>query len=264
MELLRIFKIGGHVINEPAYLDMFLKDFSLIPGKKIIVHGGGKIANEISAKLGIKPIIVEGRRITDTPSLHVITMVYGGLLNKLIVGKLNGMEQKSIGLTGADAILYPGKKRPTGEIDYGHVADLESSEVNTSFISQLIELGMIPVLSPVTADLDGNLLNINADTVAATIASSLSSTYKTELILCFEKQGVMEDPDKSTSVIREIHTSMIQTLIESNIIRDGMIPKVQNARDAIRKGVSKVVICKSSEIQQLITSELSTGTTIYA
>lgn len=263
MERLRIFKIGGHVINEPDLLDLFLQDLSRIPGKKIIVHGGGKIASEISVKLGIEPKMVNGRRVTDTATMHVVTMVYAGLVNKIIVSKLNGLKLKSAGFSGTDAHLYTGSKRQVKEIDYGLVADLDPSNVNVDLLTMLLEDDVIPVLAPVTADEYGTLLNVNADTVSATIASALSSRYNTELIMCFEKQGVMNDPDEPESVIREIYSSAIDNLINEKVITGGMIPKIENARSALYRGVSKVVICNSSDICYIDSTERSTGTTIY-
>lgn len=264
MELLRVFKIGGHVIDEPSQLDQFISDLSMMNCRKIIVHGGGKIASEISSSLGIQPKIVDGRRVTDKASIHVVTMVYGGLVNKLIVSKLQATGTNALGLTGADAAAYRGTQRKPGAVDYGLVADVDTDNVDTSLLQLFLERGITPVLAPLTADKNGTLLNINADSVASVVATAMSKAYRTELVMCFEKDGVMADPEKHDSVIDQINISEIGNLIEKKIIHGGMIPKIENARKAVDKGVSKVLICNANKINTIDNTDKLTGTTIYA
>lgn len=248
--LLNVIKIGGNVIDDPQKLDKFLRDFSLLPGNKILIHGGGKIATKIAEKLGIETQMVEGRRITDKPMLEVVTMVYGGLVNKQIVASLQSKNCNAIGLTGADGGAILAKKRPVKSIDYGFVGDIE--KVNSSFIENLLENGVAPVFAPLTYDIDGNMLNTNADTQASAIAVGLSQDFEVNLVYCFEKKGVLLDAEDDDSVISEIRPDYYEELKASGAIFAGMIPKLDNAFAALEKGVKKVTICQAEQLIEAV------------
>ncbi len=239
-ESLKIVKIGGKLIEDEAKFSEFLKDFSELEGPKILVHGGGKMATDIAGKLGYETKMVDGRRITDKNSINVITMVYGGLISKNIVAKLQVLGQNSIGLSGADGFSILSKKRPAKEIDYGFVGDIE--KVNSGFISSLLKQEIIPVFCAISCTEEGQLLNTNADSIAAAIAKAMSEKYKTELYFCFEKQGVLADAEDDNSVISEIDTQKYQQLLEDKVISDGMLPKLQNCFEALETGVFKICL----------------------
>lgn len=245
-EELIVVKIGGNVIDNQQSLDKFLKDFSQISAKKILVHGGGKIATEIASRLGIEAVMVEGRRITDKPMLDIVTMVYGGLINKNIVAKLQSHGSNAIGLSGADGNSILCEKRPVKDVDYGFVGDVK--DVNNSFLDHLLNDGIVPVMSPLSHDGAGNMLNINADTVATTLSKAMARNYKVSLLYCFELNGVLSDFEDKNSVIENITYSNYQELKQKGIISKGMIPKLDNSFDAIQNGVSKVVICHSDNM----------------
>ncbi|WP_410220937.1 acetylglutamate kinase [Pedobacter sp.] len=251
MEKLTIVKIGGNVIDNSKALHDFLRDFSAIPGKKILIHGGGKIATELSGKLGIEAQMVEGRRITDIETLRVVTMVYAGLINKNIVAQLQWVNCNAIGLTGADGNIIKAQKRPVKEIDYGYVGDLDDSSVSSKMLNNLLEGGFVPVFCAITHDREGQLLNTNADTIAAVIAVAMSTQYQTELVYCFEKKGVLKDVTDDTTVIRTVKSSQFENLKADGTIAGGMVPKLQNAFDAIHKGVTAVYIGKADELPML-------------
>lgn len=259
MKKLTIIKIGGKVIDDEMSLDSFLDDFAKVEGSKILVHGGGKVASEFGERLGIKPKLIEGRRITDSATLDLVTMVYGGLINKKIVASLQSLDADAIGLTGADANVLPAKKRPVRTVDYGFVGDVQSNDVNTYRLEQLLDSGLIPVLCALTHDRNGNLLNTNADTIASILASALSKVFEVDLIYCFEQKGVLSDFENE-GLIETIDQQTYQKLKTESVISDGMIPKMDNAFDALSAGVSKVSIGHFAQLLELI--EGSTGSQI--
>ncbi|MGY3212789.1 acetylglutamate kinase [Mucilaginibacter sp. HD30] len=248
MDSLIIIKIGGNVIDNSENLYHFLKDFKDLPGYKILVHGGGKIATQVSDSLGIESRLVDGRRVTDVETLRVVTMVYGGLVNKNIVAQLQRFGSNAIGLTGADGNLIKAKKRPVKTIDYGFVGDIYDGSVNTGGINNLLKAGFIPVFCALTHDGDGQLLNTNADTIASALAVAMAGVFNTTLIYCFEKKGVLMDIDDEESVIREIDPVRYEELKIQQIIHSGMLPKLDNAFTAIACGVKAVVIGRSDDL----------------
>jgi acetylglutamate kinase len=245
---LNIIKIWGNVIDDDIQLDVFLEKFAAVPGKKILVHGGGKIATRIAEKLGVEARLVEGRRITDEKMLDVVTMVYAGLANKNIVATLQKYGCDAIGLSGADGNVIKAIKRPVKEIDYGFVGDILADSVDALAIKKFLDAGFTPVFSAITHNGNGQLLNTNADTIASALSTSLSKLYETSLIYCFEKNGVLSNIDDEYSVIETITASEFDRLKEQGIINDGMIPKLQNAFDAINKGVKSVFIGNASNL----------------
>lgn len=256
MEKLSIIKIGGNIIEDETSLHNFLQLFSKLEGNKILVHGGGKRATFIGSKLGIESKLVNGRRITDAETLEVITMVYGGLVNKNIVAKLQALNTNAIGLTGADINSIHSEKRPVKEIDFGFVGDVK--KVNHSNIDKLIKADFTPVFCAITHDGNGQLLNTNADTIASTIAVGMSNIYDTSIYYCFELNGVLQDFKDKESVIKNIDSEKYKTLLKDNIITDGMIPKIDNCFDALQNGVKKVHIGNIA----MLTKENNNFTTI--
>lgn len=255
MERLSIIKVGGKVVEEKDSLEKLLNNFSKIGGNKILVHGGGRSATAIAAKLGVETKMVDGRRITDEAMLEVVTMVYGGLVNKNIVAALQSKDINAIGLTGADLNIIEAVKRPVKDIDYGFVGDVV--RVNTTELRLLIESGVIPVIAPLTHDGKGNLLNTNADTIASELAVELSNFFDVNLYYCFEKKGVLLNPDDDTSVIPELSYSQFKELQQSGQISEGMIPKLDNSFQAISKGVKQVLITNPDQIL------MAKGTRLY-
>ena len=262
MKKLTVIKIGGNVIGNSENLYNFLNDFAGIEGHKILIHGGGKLATDLSHTMGIEPKMVDGRRITDIETLRIVTMVYAGLINKNIVAQLQRFECNAIGLTGADANLIRANRRPVKDIDYGFVGDLHEGSVAKNRLSDLLEAGLIPVFSAITHDGEGQLLNTNADTIASAIAIAMSSRYKVSLVYCFEKKGVLTDVADDESVIRQISSSEFGKLKADEIIAGGMLPKLENAFKAINSGVSEVYIGKSDELA-LLNQQLF-GTRLFA
>ncbi len=244
-ERLRVVKIGGNIVDSPEALDRLLDEFAALEGNKILVHGGGKVATKISAALGIESKMVDGRRITDAATVEVVTMVYAGGINKRIVAKLNGRGASAWGVCGADALLIPAVKRPVKEIDYGFVGDVLTEEINTKAFNMLLGAGYSVVVAPITSNSEGQLLNTNADTIAQSVAVALSSLYDVELLYLFEKAGVLADIDDEGSVIELISQENYPALKSSGKIFDGMIPKIDNALQAVSSGVSGVRICNS-------------------
>ena len=242
MSVLNIIKIGGNVIDNPEQLDAFLEKFSALDGRKILVHGGGKIATRIAGEMGVEAKMVEGRRITDAAMLDVVTMVYAGLTNKNIVAALQHYNCNAIGLCGADANVIKAVKRPVKDIDYGYVGDILADSIDALSIKKLLEAEFTPVFSAITHNGMGQLLNTNADTIASSLAVALSNFYEVSLIYCFDKNGVLSDVTNDTSVIETIRAKEFESLKKSGTIHDGMIPKLYNAFDAISKGVSHVFI----------------------
>jgi len=248
---LHIIKIGGNVIDNSENLYHFLKDFTALDGYKILVHGGGKVATQLSETLGIEPKLVDGRRITDIETLRVVTMVYGGLINKNIVAQLQRFGNNAIGLTGADGNFIRTKKRPVKTIDYGFVGDMDEKSIDPNSIARLMKAGFTPVFCAITHDGEGQLLNTNADTIASALAVALSKVYETTLIYCFEKKGVLQDINDEESLIRDIDPDRYEDLKKKQIIHSGMLPKLDNAFTAISCGVKAVIIGKSDDLGQL-------------
>lgn len=244
MKQLTIVKIGGNVIDDEKSLNKFLLSFSELKGPKMLVHGGGKLATQLSAQLGIETKMIEGRRITDGETLKVATMVYAGWINKSITANLNSLDCGSVGLSGADLFLIPSEKRKKTKIDYGFVGDVLENKINTKFLGLILGQNIVPVIAPLTADNNGQLLNTNADTIASSLAVALSKKYKVKLIYGFEKDGVLN----GEHVIRTINPAMYNYLKKEKIILDGMIPKLENAFLSIRKGVKEVVIMNSQHL----------------
>lgn len=237
---LSIIKIGGNIVNSQTELDQFLKDFTSLEGFKILVHGGGKIASEVSASMGIESKMSGGRRITDEQTLDVVTMVYAGLLNKKIVSRLQGFDCNAIGLSGADGNSIQAHKREVKDLDYGFAGDVDA--VNSGMIESLLRSGLSPVFCAITHDKKGQLLNTNADTIASELAKGLSGEFDVELLYCFEKDGVLEDVENKDSVVERIDTRKYEQMKESGQIAEGMLPKIKNCFEALEKGVSRVVI----------------------
>ena len=270
--MIKVVKIGGNVVDNPEFLKEFVKDFAAMPGMKVLIHGGGVMASQMQKSMGMTPIMIEGRRVTDEETLKVVTMVYAGWCNKNIVALLQGAGCNAIGLCGADGNAIKAAKRPPVEVagqmvDYGYVGDVKAESVNASFVYSLIERGIVPVFNAINHDGDGNLLNTNADTIASSVAIALAGhkyrnrwevcsacencthcsddgrlTHEVELIYCFEKDGVLYDKDDDASVIEQIDKAKFAQLKEEGIVADGMIPKLTNAFKAIDSGVSRVII----------------------
>lgn len=233
-------------------LERFLTDFASVAGPKILIHGGGKIASELSQQLGIEPKLVNGRRITNADTLRVVTMVYGGLLNKNLVAQLQAKGCNALGLTGADANVIPARKRPVKDIDYGFVGDVASPEqVNVPFLASLVEQGLTPVFAALTHDGQGGLLNTNADTIASTLAIAMSRKFEVTLMYGFEKKGVLLDVENENSVIPHLQTASYKELKEKGAIFAGMLPKLDNAFAALEQGVQAVIIGDAAEIQDI-------------
>ena len=272
--MIRIIKIGGNVVDNPELLKKFVKDFAAMPGMKVLVHGGGVMASQMQKSMGMTPVMVEGRRVTDEETLKVVTMVYAGWCNKSITALLQAEGCNAIGLCGADGNVIKARKRAPmyveslgNEVDYGYVGDVNAESVNAGFIYSLLEKGIVPVFNAINHDGEGNLLNTNADTIASSVAIAIASyryrsprevccrceecthcsddgrlTHETELIYCFEKDGVLYDKDDDRSVIGEITRSRFEELKKEGIVADGMIPKLTNSFKAIDSGVARVVI----------------------
>ncbi|RED50233.1 acetylglutamate kinase [Seonamhaeicola aphaedonensis] len=247
-EKLSIVKIGGNIIEDSKSLDAFLQLFSKLEGKKILVHGGGKRATSVAAKLGIKSKMVDGRRITDAETLEVITMVYGGLVNKNIVAKLQALSIDAIGLTGADVNSITSYKRPVKDIDFGFVGDIK--KVAHQSIDKLIKADFTPVFCAITHDGDGQLLNTNADTITSQVAVGMSEVYETSVYYCFELNGVLEDINDRNSVIKHIDSKIYNELLKKGIIADGMLPKLENCFDALNNGVNTINMGNTSMLTQ--------------
>ena len=252
-----VVKIGGNVIDNEAALERFVADFAQLPSPKILVHGGGKLATRLAEKLEIPTTMVEGRRVTDAATLDVVTMVYAGLLNKRIVAKLQREGCNALGFSGADGNMIPAVKRNPEPLDYGFVGDIEASKINTSLLGTLLESGITPIFCAITHDCKGSLLNSNADSVASAVAVAASTIAPTDLVFCFEKQGVLRDIDNENSVISLITKVDYPTLRSEGIISKGMIPKIDNAFRAIEQGVVSVTIKHSTQL-----TNPTAGTTI--
>lgn len=286
--MIKVVKIGGNVVDNPELLREFVKDFAAMPGMKVLIHGGGVMASKMQKDMGMVPQMIEGRRVTDEETLKVVTMVYAGWCSKNITALLQAEGCNAIGLSGADGNVIKAKKRPPvhmeslGEdVDYGYVGDVAAESVNAGFIYSLLERGIVPVFNAINHDGCGNLLNTNADTIASSVAIAMANyryrsprevccrceecthcsddgrlTHETELIYCFEKDGVLYDKDDDSSVIPEIDKARFEELKAEGVVADGMIPKLTNSFKAIDSGVARVVI---KHVRNLLGS---TGTTL--
>ena len=238
---LTLIKVGGAVVEDEAQLQRLLTDFAHIPGHKVLVHGGGRRATKVAAALGIESKMVNGRRITDEHMLEVVTMVYGGLVNKQLVARLQALGINALGLTGADMNVMHSHRRPIKDgIDYGFVGDVDHADGR--MLATLIAEGVTPVMAPLTHDGDGHMLNTNADTIAAETAKALAPYFDVTLVYCFEKAGVLANADDDTSVIPHINRDTFERLTADGTIAGGMIPKIENALTAVEKGVKQVRI----------------------
>lgn len=256
MDKLTIVKVGGGIVESEDSLKSLLSKFANIKGCKLLVHGGGRSATKMAEKLGIAQTMIGGRRVTDADTLQVVTMVYGGLVNKHIVASLQAIGVNALGLTGADMNVIQSHKRPlktvkmedgtTQEVDYGFVGDVD--KVNADLLASLISQGVVPVLSPLTHDCNGSMLNTNADTIASEAAKALAQYFEVKLMYCFEKSGVLLDAEDDSSVIPTITSDEFPVLVEKGIVQGGMLPKLENAFAAIEAGVESVIITKADNI----------------
>ena len=254
---LYVIKIGGNIIDDEKKLAFFLKGFASINGKKILIHGGGKLATKFAAQFGVEQQLIDGRRITDAETLKIVTMVYAGYINKNIVAQLQSHNCNAIGLCGADGNLIQSHKRQHPTIDYGFVGDIDS--VNTTLLKNLLEQNINVVIAPITHNKEGLLLNTNADTIAQEIAQAMSEFYEVNLIYSFEKAGVLMNAEDDSTVITSITQSSYKDLKEQQIIHSGMIPKLDNAFVALNKGVNRVIVGKAEQLQDLISGNAGTS-----
>lgn len=246
MEKLTLVKVGGKIVEEPESLQLLLNDFAKLKGKKVLIHGGGRSATKMAEQLGIETQMIDGRRVTDKAMLQVVTMVYGGLVNKQIVAGLQQRNINALGLTGADLGYMISEKRPAMPINYGFVGDVK--KVNGEILARLIEQNIVPVLAPLTYDNFGGLLNTNADTIAGEAAKALAPFFDVTLVFCFEKNGVLLDENDQKSVIPHLKKDDFECYKHQKIITGGMIPKLENAFEAIEKGVKTVIITSANAI----------------
>jgi acetylglutamate kinase len=257
MDKLFVIKIGGNIIDDEAKLSAFLSSFATVREKKILVHGGGKLATRLAAQTGVRQQMIEGRRITDAETLKIVTMVYAGLINKTIVAGLQGAGCNAVGLSGADGNAILAHKRVVKEIDYGFAGDVDV--VNGAFLRTLLEQQIAPVLAPITHNGNGQLLNTNADTIAQETARAMSQWYDVSLIYSFEKPGVLLDANDDSSVISQITPASYGELKEKGLVFAGMIPKLDNAFAALQSGVRQVIIGKAEALTQLISGQAGTS-----
>lgn len=257
MDKLFVIKIGGSSIDEEEKLSSFLQKFALLKSKKVLVHGGGKLASKLALQLNIPQQVIDGRRMTDAGTLKIVTMVYAGYINKNIVAQLQAHGCNAIGLSGADGNLLKAHKRISDAgIDYGFAGDIDA--VNMPFLKDVLGQEMSPVIAPITHDMQGQLLNTNADTVAQEIAKTLSAVFDVSLVYCFEKSGVLLDAEDAYSVIEKINASYYTELKQKKLVFAGMIPKLDNAFSALNNGVKKVLIGKAEDIDQILKEEAGT------
>ena len=242
MKSVTIVKIGGNIVDKPDALQYFLNNFQKYEGPKVLIHGGGAIATQLSKDLGIEVKMHKGRRITDEATLKLVTMVYAGLINKQIVASLQKIGCNALGLCGADGDCVPATKRKASSIDWGFVGDVDPKKINVSLLHSLLAKGITPVFCAITHDGNGSLLNTNADTMASSIAVALASEYYVRLVYCFEKDGVLSDPNDNDSLIPLITQNSYSQLLDEGKVVDGMIPKLDNAFLALREGVAEVII----------------------
>lgn len=239
---IKVVKIGGNIVDNPEALDRFVREFVLLDGPKILVHGGGKEATRLSTRLEIPTTMIEGRRVTSRETLDVVTMVYAGLVNKRVVSLLQAAGCNALGLSGADGNAVTATRRPAEPVDYGFVGDIKPEGVNTRLVSSLLEAGITPVFCAIMHDGHGTLLNCNADSVASAIAVASSAVAPTDLVYCFEQPGVMEDIERPESLIPSLTKEEYAALKESGVVNKGMIPKLDNSFKAIASGVRSVLI----------------------
>lgn len=261
MEKLFVIKIGGNIIDNENALRQFLSSFAAADAKKILIHGGGKIATKIGDQLGIESKYINGRRITDEATIDLVTMVYGGLTNKKIVARLQSLHCNAIGLTGADANLIPATKRPVKDVDYGFAGDVQTTGINTAVLNMLLDQHIAPVIAPLTHDGKGQILNTNADTIASSLAVALSGSYNVRLLYCFEKKGILTNVEDDNSVVGLITKEKYRQLLEEKKLFDGILPKIDNAFAAIDNGVQEVLIGHADDLLQNLT-ETTKGTLI--
>lgn len=252
MEKIYIVKIGGNIIDKDDDLATFLKMFAAVQQPKILIHGGGKLATDLAADLGIEQKLVEGRRITDAATLKLVTMVYGGFINKNIVAQLQSLSCNAIGLCGADANLISADKRIVNNLDFGFVGDIKNGGVNITVLKLLSDIKLTPVIAPLTHNNEGQLLNTNADSIANEIAKALSSEYDVQLIYCFDKKGILSNTDDENSVVKLITKESAEILKAEKIINEGMIPKIDNAFQALAGGVKRVTLGHALELDRII------------
>ena len=256
-EVLYIVKVGSDIIDDDDKLNAFLLSFASMQYKRILVHGGGKLATEIAEKLGVEQKLIDGRRITDAETLKIVTMVYAGYINKNIVALLQANQCNAVGLCGADGDTILAHKRNHPVLDYGLVGDIDA--VNTELIRNLLDQGMVIVFAPLTHDQRGQLLNTNADTIAQELGKAMSKEFDVQLIYSFEKAGVLLDANDDTTVISTINPSLYHQLRSKNKIFSGMIPKLDNAFAALDSGVKKVIIGKAEQLKELINGQAGTN-----
>lgn len=248
--MIKVVKIGGNVIDNEAALERFVADFAAIEGQKVLVHGGGKLATRLAEKLEIPTTMIDGRRVTDSQTLDVVTMVYAGLVNKKVVAMLQAAGCNAIGLSGADANVVKATRRAAKPIDFGFVGDISVEGVDADFVLSLTARGVVPVFCSIMHDGAGTLLNCNADSVASAVAVALAQKAETELVFCFEKAGVMADIDNPDSVIPEIRPQSYKTLLADGVVNKGMIPKIDGAFRALECGVKVVTIKHSAQLNE--------------
>lgn len=249
MQKLTIIKVGGKIVEEPATLQRLINDFAAVDGLKLLVHGGGRSATKLAQQLGIEQKMVDGRRITDADTLRVVTMVYGGLVNKNIVTSLQAAGVNAIGLTGADMDMIRAHRRPVKDVDYGFVGDVD--RVDAKALSRLLEAGIVPVVAPLSHDGNGSMLNTNADTIASEVAQALAPIFDTTLVFCFEKPGVLRDENDDSSVIEVITPAVYQQLRADGVVSGGMLPKIDNAFRALGAGVKEVIVTRADALGSL-------------
>ncbi len=264
MKKLSVVKIGGNILDNAEKLAAFIQQFAALKGAKILVHGGGKIATELSEKLGIKAELIDGRRITDSETLPIVSMVYAGLINKNLVAQLQARGTNAIGLSGADANLIQAQKRVHPSVDFGFVGDLNEHSVSAKQLKTLLDAELCPVFSAITHNGQGQLLNTNADTIASALALALSSVFDTTLIYGFEKKGVLEDVANEASVIAHLNQENYIELKNKGLIHSGMLPKLDAAFTALKGGIGRVIIGDACEISQLESpAGFGTSLTLY-
>lgn len=244
-----VVKIGGNVIDSPEALDAFLRDFAAMPGRRVLVHGGGKEATRLSRDMGIETKMVDGRRVTDAETLDIVTMVYAGLINKRIVSRLQALGCDAVGLTGADGNAIPATRRPAAPIDFGYVGDIDPARVSDEFLGLLLDSGRVPVMCAICHDGEGTLLNCNADSVAGAVATGLSRKGPVRLTYCFERPGVMADPDDDSTLIPLVTRESFETLKGDGTVSGGMLPKIENALRCAEAGVGEVRICRAEALR---------------
>ena len=247
MNKLFVTKIGGNVLDDEGALQTFLKDFASIQAPKILIHGGGSIATKIGEQLGIKSNYVKGRRITDAPTLQLVTMVYGGLINKQMVAQLQQLGCNALGVTGADGNMIKAVRRPVKDIDFGFVGDITPDSVNSTLLYFLLKQNVVPVFAPLTYA-DGTMLNTNADTIASVLAISLSKHFDVRLIYCFEKRGILINVKDENSVLRQLNEQIYKQMLSQGKLVDGILPKLESAFTALHSGVKEVLIGEAGDL----------------